>query len=183
MFNNPFDSFHNTVADAKEEREQLDRLLTISTPRERLLVAVIGVLLLALLAWLFFGDVGRSLAVDGVVVESGENAAEGNRTLQALVWIGSDAARLIGAGVPAAIELGTAYGDPETLDGEVAAFAAVPLSEGLAALESAAPVSVYRVEIALDEGVDVASFAGRECRIVLELGGQAPVAYLHMRRS
>ena len=45
MFNNPFDSFHNTVAEAKQEREQLDRLLTISTPRERLLVAAIALLL------------------------------------------------------------------------------------------------------------------------------------------
>ena len=183
MFNNPFDSFHNTVAEAKEEREQLDRLLTISTPHERLLVAVIGLLLLALLAWLFLGDVARTLAVDGVVVEAGETTAEGNRTLQALVWVESDAAPLIKAGVPATIELGTASGDADTLDGKVAAVAAVPLSEGLAALESAAPVSVYRVEIALDEGVDVASLAGRECRIVLELGGQAPVAVLHMRRS
>ena len=39
MFNSPFGSFQDTVAAAKEEREQLDRLLTISTPRERLLVA------------------------------------------------------------------------------------------------------------------------------------------------
>ncbi|MDE2812047.1 MAG: hypothetical protein OXM01_03430 [Gemmatimonadota bacterium] len=183
MFNNPFDSFHSTVAEAKEEREQLDRLLTISTQRERLLVAVIGLLLLALLAWLFFGDVGRSLALDGVLVESGEDEAEGNGTLQALVWVESDAAPLIKVGVRAAIELGSAGGEADTLDGEVAAFSAVPLSEGLAALESAAPVSAYRVDIALDKGVDVASLAGRKCRIVLELGGQAPVAYLHMRRS
>ena len=50
MFNSPFNSFHDTVAEAKEEREQLDRLLTISTPRERLLVAAIGLLLIALRA-------------------------------------------------------------------------------------------------------------------------------------
>ena len=58
MFNNPFDSFHNTVAQAKEEREQLDRLLTISTPRERLLLGVIVLSLVVLAAWLFFGNVG-----------------------------------------------------------------------------------------------------------------------------
>lgn len=67
MFNNPFDSFHNTVAEAKEEREQLDRLLTISTPRERLLVAVIAVTLVVVVGWLLFGNVARSLAVEGVL--------------------------------------------------------------------------------------------------------------------
>ena len=69
MFNNPLDSFHNTVAEAKEEREQLDRLLTISTPRERLLVGVIAALLVILAVWLFFGTVSRSVAVNGVLVE------------------------------------------------------------------------------------------------------------------
>lgn len=183
MFNSPFDSFHNTVAEAKKEREQLDRLLTISTPRERLLVAVIGLLLLALLAWLFFGNVARTLAVDGVLVVSGENLIDGKRSVQALVWIESDGAPHIEAGTSAAMEFGTTSGETVTVDGEVMAISAVPLSDTLAALETAAPVSVYRVDIVLDEGLDVASLAGRECRIVIELGGQSPVAFLHMGRT
>jgi len=69
MFSNPFESFHDTVAAAKEERERLDRLLTISTPRERLLVAVIALSLGILVAWLFLGSVARSISFDGVLVE------------------------------------------------------------------------------------------------------------------
>ena len=69
MFNNPFDSFHNTVAEAKEERERLDRLLTISTPRERLLVVGVAVLLLVLAAWLLLGGVARTVGVVGVLVD------------------------------------------------------------------------------------------------------------------
>ena len=65
MFNNPFSSFHDTVAAAKEEREQLDRLLTISTPRERLLVVGIALLLVILAAWLFLGSVARRHACCG----------------------------------------------------------------------------------------------------------------------
>ena len=183
MFNSPFDSFHNTVAEAKEEREQLDRLLTISTPRERLLVAVIALLLFVLAAWLFFGNVARSVAVDGVLVELGANLSEGNRTVQALVWAESDVAPHIEAGMPAVIELAITDGEADTLDGEVDTIAAVPLSEGLAEFGSAAPVSVYRVDIALDEGLDLASLAGRKCRIVIELGRQSPVALFGMRRS
>ena len=183
MFNSPFDSFHNTVAEAKEEREQLDRLLTISTPRERLLVAVIALLLFILAAWLFFGNVARSVAVDGVLVELGANLSEGNRTVQALVWVESDVAPHIEAGMPAVIELAMTDGGADTLDGEVATIAAVPLSEGLAEFGSVAPVSAHRVDIALDEGLDLASLAGRKCRIVIELGRQSPVVLFGMRRS
>ena len=180
MFNNPFDSFHNTVAEAKEEREQLDRLLTISTPRERLLVAVIALALVILAAWLLFGSVSRSLAVDGVLVESG---AEGNASVQALVWVRSDIAPQIEAGAPVLIELAPGDGDAQTLDGEVAAIAAVPLANVPATLESSAPLSVLRVDIALDEDLDVGSLAARQCRIVIELGRQSPAALFGMRQS
>ncbi len=183
MFNNPFDSFHNTVAEAKEEREQLDRLLTVSTPRERLLVASIALSVVVLTAWLFLGSVASSLTVDALLVEPGEDVSEGNRSVQALIWVEGDLAAHFKAGMPAAIELPTEDGEVERLEGKVAAVSAVPLSEGLAAFESAAPVSVQRVDVALDASLDFASLAGRECRIVIEFGRQSPVALFRMRRS
>ncbi|MCY4641317.1 MAG: hypothetical protein OXC41_01250 [Gammaproteobacteria bacterium] len=183
VFNNPFDSFHNTVAEAKEEREQLDRLLTISTPRERLLVTVIALLLFILAAWLFFGSVSRSLAVDGVLVEPDETLLERNRTVQTLVWVKGDVAPHIKAGMPAVIELGMTDGKAGTLDGKVATISAVPVSEGLAIFESTAPVSVHRVDITLNESLDYAFLASRECRVVIELGRQPPVALIRMKRS
>ena len=182
MFNNPFDSFHNTVAEAKEEREQLDRLLTISTPRERLLVSVVAVLLIALVAWLFLGDVARNLAVDGVLVEPGETLPGDGRSVQALAWFASDDAPHIESGMPAAIELGLTDGETDTLEGEIATVAAVPLSEVPAAFASALPLSLHRVDIVLDESLDFASLAGSQCRIFIELGSQSPVAFLRMRR-
>ena len=182
VFNNPFDSFHNIVAEAKEEREQLDRLLTISTPRERLLVAVIAVLFFLLAAWLFLGDVARTVAVDGIVIQPGEHQPEGKQPVQALVWVERDVARQIKAGMPAAIALSLTNGAADTLDGKVEKIAAVPLSEALAPYEPSAPVSVYRVAIALDRSADLAAFAGRNCRIVIELGRQSPAALLSTRR-
>ena len=182
MFNNPFDSFHDTVAAAKEEREQLDRLLTISTPRERALVAGIAVLLLVLAAWLFLGSVTRSVAVDGVLVEPDERPTEGHASVQAIVWVESGVAPHVEPGMPATIELAATDGEPGTLDGEVARFAAVALSDGLEELESVGPLSVYRVVVALDEGLDSASLPGRKCRIVVDLGRQSPAALLGMGR-
>ena len=85
--------------------------------------------------------------------------------------------------MPALVELDMADGQAATLDGRVATISAVPLSQGLAAFESQVPVSVHRVEIALDTSLDVASLAGRDCRIIIELGRQPPVALFRMRRS
>ena len=178
MFNNPFDSFHNTVAEAKEEREQLDRLLTVSTPRERLLVFVIGLLSLFLAVWLVFGKVDRSLAVHGVVVGPGEE-----RSVQALVWVESGTAPQIRAGMPAAIELAVGSGETDRFDGKIATISVAPLSERLMSFQSKAPVSVHRVAIALDKDLDSVSLAGRKCRVIIELGRQSPIAFLHWRQQ
>ena len=183
MFNNPFGSFQDTVAAAKEEREQLDRLLTISTPRERLIVAGIALLLFIFAAWLFLGSVSRSVTIDGVLIEPGESSAEGNRSVQAFVWVESGIAPQIEAGMPATIELAmTTDREALTLAGEVAAISPVPLSEGLADFESAASHSVYRVDVTLDEGIESASFPSRECRVFIELGDQSPIALFRSRQ-
>ncbi len=182
MFNNPLGSFHDTVAEAKEEREQLDRLLTVSTPRERLLVTVIALLLVTSITWLLFGSVARSLAFDGVLDEPGENLSEAARSVQALVWIENDVLPEITVGMPTVIELGMADAEAEAIGGELAAIAAVRLSELPAAIESAAPVSVHRVHIALDESRDLSSITGRKCRIVIESGTRSPFALLRPGR-
>ena len=183
MFNNPFGSFHDTVAEAKEEREQLDRLLTVSTPRERLLVGAIGLLLVVLTAWFLLGDVGRSLAVDGVLVEPGRSLPAGRHSVQALVRLDPGVAPHIKAGMATAIELHLADGEAETLEGELSRISAVPLSEDLAALQGVTPMSVYRVDIALEESLALAPRAGGECRILIELGRQAPISILRLGRS
>ena len=183
VFNNPFDSFHNTVAEAKKEREQLDRLLTVSTPRERLLVTVIALLLAISIAWLLFGSIARSLTIDGVLEEVGDDLSEAARSVQALVWIENGVLPEITAGMPTVIELGMADGEAETIVGEIAAIATVRLPELPAAFESAAPVSVRRVRVALDDSRDLSSISGRKCRIVIEIGTQSPIALLRPGRS
>lgn len=182
MFNNPFDSFHNTVAEAKEEREQLNTLLTVSTRRERQLVAVIALLFFILAAWLFFGNVGRSLAVDGVLIESGKNLLGNNQTVQALIWVESEAAPHFKAGTPAAIELDMANGGADTLEGEIGAISTVPLSTELAAYESVTPLSAHRVTIVLDSSYDLASLAGSKCKIIIEIPSESPVRIFDLRR-
>ena len=179
MFSNPFDSFHNRVAEAKQEREQLDRLLTISTPRERLLLAAIALLLLVVAAWLFFGNVADRVAVSGILVEP----AGDDQSVQALIWVGSGVATHSWKGMPAVIEVAAADGDADAIGGTVGTISPVSLSDDLAALEAAGPVSVHRVDITLATSLDLASLASRECRIVIELGRRSPVSVFRMRRS
>lgn len=180
VFNNPFDSFHDTVSEAKKEREQLYRLLTISTPRERLLVAVIAFLLVILAVWLFFGDVARSLEVEGILLGPGDMVLDSDQSAQALVWIDSDVAPHIKTGMSATIELVLADGRAHTFDGEVAQISVVPVFESLTAFEAAARMIVQRIEIVLGQGLDIGSLTERECRIVIELGGQSPAAFIGM---
>ena len=183
MFNNPFGSFHDTVAEAKQEREQLDRLLTISTPRERQLVTVIALLLLVLAVWLFFGNVGVSVSADGVLVAPGDDLTDGNRSVRALIWVDSDIAPRFKVGMPAVIDFGEPNRDADSLDGEIAMISAVPLSEEIAAFGSTAPVSARRVDIVLDSSQDFAHLVGRECQILVEIGRDSPVNIFRMKRS
>ncbi len=180
MFNNPFDSFHDMVAKAKEEREELDRLLTISTPSERVLVGAIAVLMLILGAWLFLGSVDRTAAIDGVLVETGGGPIAGNRSIQALARVEGDVALEIAAGLPLVIGLATKNGEADALDGKIVNIAAVPPPEGMVVLGSGA--SMHRIDIVLDEGVDVATVTGGTHRILIDDGEQSPAALFGLTR-
>ena len=171
MFNNPFESFHDMVAEAKEEREQLDRLLTISTPRERLLVAAIAVFLLILSAWLVFGNIARSIEFNGILVQQGETLPEDSRLLQALVWIQRGTAPLIEAGMPVMVELDKKDAEARPLDGAVKAISAMSMSEGMSTAMPEASVSLHRIDIALEESLEPDSLTSRECRLVIGLAG------------
>ena len=173
VFNNPFDSFHNTVAEAKEEREQLDQLLTVSTPRERLVVGIIALVVALLAVWLFLGSISHSRAVDGILAEP----ASGD-SLQLFVWAGNDNTATVGPGLPATVELTMADGSAPALTGEIVSVSAVFPVQGLAV-----PVSMYLVDVAIDRTLETPIPAGIRCRIVIELARQSPFSLLGMRPS
>ena len=210
MFNNPLNSFHDIVSDAKEEREQLDRLLTISTPRERLTVALIALVLGILLGWLFLGNVARSLVVDGVLAGQGvsmagqdeslagqgesmagqdgsmagqgENASECSRIVPAFIWAETDIASHIEDGMPVMIETDLADGEKGEHGGTVRAISHIPFAGGPGAIGTEAPVFVHRIDIALDERLDLNTLADMKCRMVIEVGRQTPISLFLTRR-
>ena len=182
MFNNPLESFHDMVAEAKEEREQLDRLLTISTPRERLLVAAIAVFLLVLSVWLLFGNIARSIAFSGTLVEQGETLPESSGDVQVLAWMQSAGALSIEAGMPVTLELDTRDAKAGALGGAVKAISATPFSERTSTSPPVASAALHRVDIALEDGLDLNSLTSRECRLVIGLGRQAPIELFLSKR-
>lgn len=68
MFNS---LFLDDAAASRNKRQQLDHLLRVAAPHERVILAGVGVALLALLVWLLFGTVVRSVTVDGVLLKPG----------------------------------------------------------------------------------------------------------------
>ncbi|MCY3690268.1 MAG: hypothetical protein F4X09_05900 [Gammaproteobacteria bacterium] len=182
MFNDPFASFHEGLAEAKEEREQLDRLLTISTPQERFLVAVSVSVLVVFAAWLVFGNVTRSITLDGVLVQPGGNSAGADGTAQAMVWIESDAAQLIEAGMAASVELRPAAGEELRFDGEIASLAAATNFGRTELSGTVAPAAMYNVDISFGEDPGLTGLDGAECRVVIELGAYPPVSLIGIGR-
>ena len=183
MFNNPLVSFHDTVAQAKKEREQFDRLLTISTPRERILVAIVALLLVFGVAWLFLGTVTRSIALDGFVVASEGSSGARDGSVRAIAWLDRDAASGIRVGMPAVVRFGASNGETGTHEGEVAAVSAVRPAGWRGTGRPQVPVSMYRIEVSLSGGPDPDGVAGRTCRVFIETGSRSPIALLLTRRS
>jgi len=68
MFDNPF---LKGAANSRNKRQQLDHLLRVTAPHERMILAGIGLVMLALVAWALFGSFVRSVTIDGVLIEPG----------------------------------------------------------------------------------------------------------------
>lgn len=188
MFDNPFDSFHNAVAEAKEEREQLDRLLTISTPRERLLVIVISVTVATFAVWLFLGQVTRSISIDGTLTFADEIAQSTSTSTQETVsaesvWLTHEEARRISPGLEAAVEVILSNGETVTINGEVSRIDTARVVEDATPSQTPVGIGLYRVFFTLNEEFDVTAIRDRNCRIDIELGRQSPISLFSMRRA
>ena len=181
MFNNPFGSFQDSVVSAKEEREQLDRLLTISSPRERMLVAVTVALSVLLAAWFFLGDVARTVTADAVLVQPGNELPAKTSSIQALAWIERGIESQVRVGLPAVVKLIDADGEAVSFRGEIGEISAARLSGRLAEFRSLAPVSVHHVTVVLDKDLDIEIDAGTQSEIAIEVGRHSPIALLRMR--
>ena len=68
MFDSPF---RQEAAASRNERQQLDHLLRITAPNERVILAGIVAVLVGFVAWALVGSVERAVTFDGVLIEPG----------------------------------------------------------------------------------------------------------------
>ncbi|MCY4655476.1 MAG: hypothetical protein OXC80_01525 [Gammaproteobacteria bacterium] len=179
MFDNPFISFHDQVAEAKEERVQLNRLLTISTPKERLAVVVLFIVLLGLVGWLVFGDVSRTIALHGTVVEHSESSTNNNQFIQVLVSNIDALSSEIESGVPVSIEFKQKSSGNHSISGTLEMIDGVPLPQEWANLVDPLVVA-FRIGITAEQSLD-ASDLGNKCTLVIEVGRQSPISLFGRR--
>ena len=69
MFNNPFRE--QAIAESAN-RQHLDRLLRVTAPHERIVLAAVGLILAGLAVWVVFGAIVRNVTLDGVLLAAGE---------------------------------------------------------------------------------------------------------------
>ncbi|MCY4100999.1 MAG: hypothetical protein OXF46_08765 [Rhodobacteraceae bacterium] len=180
MYNN-LNSFHDTIAESKAEREQYDRLLTISTPRERLLILTICILFLGMGTWLFTGNVKHHFSANGMVVDI-ESPQNGDNTSVALtIWIESDISPQIEAGTPARLHFDSVKENQSTIYGEVAlVFNPIPDNDLLTLISDLAGGYLYHVQIVLDETMNLKALMNQECEVVFHIGTVTPLNYFLM---
>lgn len=70
MFNSPFSEA--ALAASANRRQQLDHLLRVTAPHERIVLAAIAVVLASLGMWTLFGSIAREIVLDGVLIAPGE---------------------------------------------------------------------------------------------------------------
>lgn len=179
MFNNPFDSFHNTVSEAKNEREQLDQLLTISTPRERLFLALLTIFILALGSWLVFGVVVHSSSIEGIVSRQ-DNENDVHFLNVGFYGEASDIRSKVRSGMSAVVKFDVEGERSQSVRGDVHALVLMALVVPEAETFPGSNPANW-VEITLDEKPDSASFIGRHCTVVVELGRQSPLEFFVSR--
>lgn len=174
MFNNPLESFHDTVAEAKAEREQLDRLLTVSSPRELLLLVVVLVLLAALIVWLVFGVLDRNIATNATVLEQSVSADELHQVVRMEALLPTEFGPAVKTGMPVKIKPVKDQGNPPTIKGYVLSILSLDLREEFA-VEASNPLTTKLFQITVNREADLSSYEGSECRLIIQLGRQSPL--------
>jgi len=69
LFNNPF---REQAVAASANRQQLDRLLRVTAPHERIVLAAVGLILAGLGSWIVFGSIARDLSLEGALLAPGQ---------------------------------------------------------------------------------------------------------------
>lgn len=174
MFNNPFESFQDTIAEAKADREQLDRLLTVSTPKERLLLLLAFLVFVTLFVWIVFGHFDRNITSQGILIEHTTTTDQTLNIVRIDVWLSTELSPKIKVGMPIMIKSTKSQEGRKTIQGDIQSILALSLSQELV-IAGQAPRKAIRLEVNVEPAIDVPSLVGEECSVIIRLGRQSPL--------
>jgi hypothetical protein len=150
LFNNPF---REQAVAASANRQQLDRLLRVTAPHERIVLVAVGLILAGVVGWVVFGSITRDVTLEGTLVAAGQ---------QATVHVTPRVARRVRSGMHASVDVQLPGGATRRLEGVVGAVAAAP----------------PRVDIDLQPPPDLVLPDGTPCRVRIILGRHSPASLL-----
>ena len=172
------DAFETASARRHKGRE-VENLLIVTAPRERMVLGCLVLFLLGVVAWAAFGGVDRVVSFDGII----------HRPVPEQPWrttlrIAPTIAQLIDSGMGARIEVMPPGGAALELRGEVVPPAGTPLREEFAARLPWPVDNARRIDIAI-VGTDAALPVpeGSPCRVSISLGRQSIASLLSFRPS
>ncbi|MCY3862008.1 MAG: hypothetical protein OXG30_06085 [bacterium] len=176
MFNNPF---REQAIAASANRQQLDRLLRVSAPHERIALGAVGLILVGISAWVVFGDMARAVTGDCVLLVPGPHdeavtSAPGypttgdaqDRRLQATLFAAPRVAGFLQPGMSASVEVQLSDGAIHQMEGSVSAIAAgwSPVGDLVPSAATAAADPMRRIEINLPPASELDLAHGTPCR-------------------
>ncbi len=180
MFGN-LNSFHNTVAESKAERDQHDKLLTISTPGERLLIMVITLAFLIIGFWLYFGDIKQVLTSKAMLVEVDTASDSDNqlKSVEVYVWIRKEDAPQIIVGTPANLICHGESDTKSTHNGVITLISQNTIMQPdlIPVIADLSGGNLHKIGITLVDKINNASMLDKECQIDFQVGTVSPFQY------
>lgn len=177
MFHNPLDSFHNTVAIAKAEREQLDRLLTVSPPRELLLLSLVLFLFVLLSVWTMYGSFERKIATTGTVIEPFSTQDEAQRLLTIDLVLGHETWSRIEDGMMVTIQSQSDRASLQPVQGEIQSKGTSKLLLNQS-VDDDSTLNAYQLQVSVAPDTEVVPFVGHECLVFIKIGRQTPLTLI-----
>ena len=170
MLDSPFES----AAVRRHKDREADKLLIVSAPRERVVLACLAMFVLAVTALVAVGSVDRTISLDGVVYR-----AAADRPVRVALRVAPALGQSIRPGIAATIEVAGPGGATLQLEGETALPVATALSEELAAHLPWPTNGVRRIDVAIADTDDALAVPeGSTCRVQISLGRQSIASIL-----
>lgn len=167
MLSNVFD----TVAARRHKGREVDNLLIVTAPHERMVLGCLMLFVLAAAVWAALGSVDRVVSFDCT-----PHRPASDQPWRATLWVAPTIAQSIDPGMAAQFEMAASDGATLKLQGKVVPTAKAALSQGFAARLAWPVGDARRIDIDITgTGADAAlpvTASGR-CRVSISLGRQS----------